>query len=134
VLDRGSRKFRDPKVFRCDGYRVMAVVEAEEHRVLCCTARTACWTGATSRGYLSDVGPIGATGGVWECPDLSEPPVDGDPDNTRWVMTVNLNPGAVGDFDGTTFTPDGTGEQWLDYGRDYYAVVSYDNALTTGAS
>ncbi|WP_312800593.1 hypothetical protein [Corynebacterium variabile] len=85
-------------------------------------------------GYLSDVGPIGATGGVWDCPDLSEPPVDGDPDNTRWVMTVNLNPGAVGDFDGTTFTPDGTGEQWLDYGRDYFAVVSYDNALTTGAS
>lgn len=84
--------------------------------------------------YLFDVGPIGATGGMWECPDLFKLPVDGDSDNTRWVMTVNLNPGAVDDFDGTTFTPDGTGEQRPDYGRDYYAVVSYDNTLTTDAS
>ena len=32
-----------------------------------------------------------------------------------------------GDFDGTTFTADGEGERWLDWGRDYYAAVSYDN-------
>src|SRR5690606_24553078 len=46
--------------------------------------------------------------------DLFELPVDGNSEETRWVMIVNLNPGSVaggsggqyfvGDFDGTTFT------------------------------
>ena len=45
-------------------------------------------------------------------PDLFELPVDGDPQRTKWVLVVNLNPGAVaggsgaqyfvGDWDGTT--------------------------------
>ncbi|MEW9870744.1 hypothetical protein [Arthrobacter sp. HS15c] len=49
-----------------------------------------------------------------KCPDLFPLPLDGDPENLRWVHTVNLNPGGpnagsagqyfVGDFDGTTFT------------------------------
>ena len=99
---------------------------------------------------LSTFGPANATGGVWECPDLFPLPVDGDPDNLQWVLTVNLNPGGpnngsagqyfVGDFDGTTFTsattvteglqdPARLGEyQWLDWGRDYYAAVSFSDA------
>ena len=99
---------------------------------------------------LSSFGPANATGGVWECPDLFPLPVDGDPENLKWVLTVNLNPGGpnsgsagqyfVGDFDGTTFTsattvteglqdPDRLGEyQWLDWGRDYYAAVSFSDA------
>ena len=99
---------------------------------------------------LSTFGPANATGGVWECPDLFPLPVDGDPENLKWVLTVNLNPGGpnngsagqyfVGDFDGTTFTsattvteglqdPDRLGEyQWLDWGRDYYAAVSFSDA------
>ena len=60
---------------------------------------------------LSDFGPAGATGGVWECPDLFPLPVDGDPQNVRWVLDVDINPGGpaggsgaqyfVGTFDGT---------------------------------
>ncbi len=73
--------------------------------------------------HLSDFGPANSTAGIWECPDLFELPVDGDPENTKWVMVVNLNPGAVnggsggqyfvGEFDGVTFTSettDGPGE------------------------
>ncbi|HCX83805.1 MAG TPA: glycosyl hydrolase family 32 [Micrococcales bacterium] len=117
VLDRGSANFRDPKVFRYDGpageYWVMVAVEATEHRVVLYRSddlRT--WD------YLSDFGPANSTGGIWECPDLFELPVDGDPADTRWVLVVNLNPGAVGggsggqyfvgDFDGTTFTSETT--------------------------
>ncbi|WP_308314580.1 hypothetical protein [Streptomyces gilvus] len=69
--------------------------------------------------HRSDFGPAGATGGVWECPDLFPLPVDGNPDRTKWVLAVNLNPGAiaggsgaqyfVGDFDGTHFTADDSG-------------------------
>ena len=63
---------------------------------------------------LGEFGGEGAVNGIWECPDLFPLPVDGDPENVKWVLTVNLNPGGpnngsagqyfIGDFDGTTFT------------------------------
>jgi fructan beta-fructosidase len=117
VLDRGSRNFRDPKVFWYDGpagaYWVMVAVEAPDHKVVLYRSDDLIdWT------HLSDFGPANATGGIWECPDLFPLPVDGDPDDVKWVMVVNLNPGSVaggsggqyfvGDFDGTTFTSEST--------------------------
>lgn len=117
VLDRGSANFRDPKVFRYDGpagsYWVMVAVEAVDHKVVLYKSENLVdWT------YLSEFGNANATGGIWECPDLFPLPVDGDPDNEKWVLVVNLNPGAVaggsggqyfvGEFDGTTFTSEST--------------------------
>lgn len=139
VLDIGSGEFRDPKVFwhEPDGRWVMAVVEALVRKVvLYGSENLKSWT------RLSDFGPAGATGGAWEVPDLFPLPVDGDPQNTKWVLTVSLNPGGVaggsgtqyfiGDFDGVTFTADNltSGPQdcsWVDYGRDFYAAVSWNN-------
>ena len=76
----------------------------------------------------------GAHGGGWECPDLI--PLD-DNGRQRWVLIVNLNPGApnlgsgtqyfVGDFDGKTFTSDQTATRWMDYGPDNYAGVTWSN-------
>jgi fructan beta-fructosidase len=67
---------------------------------------------------LSDFGPANAIGGVWECPDLFELPVDGNPNTNKWVLLVNVNPGSVaggsgaqyfiGEFDGKQFTADST--------------------------
>lgn len=68
----------------------------------------------------------------WECPDLFT--MDG-----KWVMLVSVNPGGpilgsgtmyfVGDFDGTTFTPDALDYPlWLDYGMDNYAGVTWSGA------
>ena len=96
MLDRGSQNFRDPKEFwhegdGGEGCWVMAIVEATDQEVL--LYRT---DDLKDWDYLSTFGPANAAGGVWECPDLSEVPVDGDPNNTRWVLSVNLNPGAVG--------------------------------------
>lgn len=121
VIDRGSANFRDPKVFWYDGgspetsHWVMVAVEATEYRVVLYKSEN-----LKDWEYLSDFGPANATGGIWEVPDLFELPVDGDPENTRWVLVVNLNPGAVaggsgaqyfvGDFDGTTFTSESTVE------------------------
>ena len=117
VLDRGSANFRDPKVFRYDGptgsYWVMVAVEAVDHRVVLYRSDDLIsWT------HLSDFGPANAVSGIWECPDLFPLAVDGDPGQVKWVMVVNLNPGAVnggsggqyfvGDFDGTTFTSEST--------------------------
>jgi len=88
---------------------------------------------------LSDFGPAGATGGVWECPDLFPLPVEGETGKSRWVLNVNLNPGGVqggsgnqyfiGDFDGTTFTADKSagGILWADWGRDFYASTSFSD-------
>ncbi len=142
VLDRGSADFRDPKVFRYSGpagaYWVMVAVEAVERRVLLYRSDDLkTWT------YLSDYGPRGATGGVWECPDLFPLAVDGDPSEVRWVLLISLNPGGIaggsgtqyviGSFDGVRFTPDEPMPpaapleacDWLDHGRDCYAGVTF---------
>ncbi|NQX27345.1 glycoside hydrolase family 32 protein [Microbacteriaceae bacterium VKM Ac-2854] len=124
VLDRGTRDFRDPKVFRYGGGWVLAAVEAHEREVhLFSSSDLHSWA------PLSVFGPSGAVEGIWECPDLFE--LDG-----RWVLTVSLNPGGpaggsgqqyfVGDFDGVRFQADSWG--WLDHGRDFYAGVTFDSA------
>ncbi len=45
--------------------------------------------------------------GFWECPDLFELPVDGDPGRTKWVMYGAAGTYLIGSFDGKTFTPEG---------------------------
>ncbi len=144
VLDIGSAEFRDPKVFwyAPEQKWVMVVSLATEHKVrLYSSPDLKRWT------QLSEFGPAAATGGVWECPDLFELPVDGNAKDTRWVLVVNLNPGGVaggsgaqyfvGRFDGTRFTADeatpptadaaATGVRWADYGKDFYAAVSWSD-------
>ena len=133
------RDFRDPKIFWYEPEHkwVLAAVVAQQHKALFYSSRDLIhweWTG--------EFGPAGATGGLWECPDLIELPVDGDPARRKWVLIINLNPGGpgggsgiqyfVGDFDGKTFKRDRSasndGPQWLDYGADFYAGVTYNDA------
>lgn len=134
VLDIGSAEFRDPKVFWYAPKREwrMVVVLAKEHKVsIYSSPNLKDWR------HLSDFGPVGAVGGVWECPDLFPMRVPGT-GQVKWVMVVNLNPGAVaggsggqyfvGDFDGTRFRPDDRRTRWLDYGRDFYAGVTWNDA------
>jgi fructan beta-fructosidase len=76
----------------------------------------------------------GAHGGVWECPDLFPMQFEG---KTIWTLLVNLNPGGpnkgsatqyfLGSFDGHRFSPLSTKTQWLDYGPDEYAGVTWSN-------
>jgi sucrose-6-phosphate hydrolase SacC (GH32 family) len=66
-------------------------------------------------------------------------PVEGQPGQTRWVLKVGLNPGAlqggsgeqyfVGQFDGTRFTNDNpsTLTLWTDYGKDCYCALTFNN-------
>lgn len=154
VLDRDSADFRDPKVFWYEGdagaYWVMIAVEAEDRQVVLYRSENLRdWT------FLSSYGPQGAVGGVWECPDLFPVKVEGHPGDERWVMLISINPGGIaggsgtqvviGWFDGVTFTPDtrpplpvreGDGfapqsraeleaVDWLDWGRDCYAGVTF---------
>lgn len=141
VLDIGSSEFRDPKVFWHggeDGHWVMVAVEAVARKVVIYTSPDLItWT------LASHFGPAHATTGAWECPDLFPLTVHGT-NETRWVLVVSINPGGIaggsgtqyfiGDFDGLTFTAerltdsaDPKDYDWLDYGRDYYAAVSFNN-------
>jgi sucrose-6-phosphate hydrolase SacC (GH32 family) len=86
--------------------------------------------------HLSDFGPLGATGGIWECPDLF--PLHTENGETKWALIVSLNPGGiaggsgtqyfVGDWDGKEFTTTQEKTLWIDYGRDNYAGVTFGDA------
>lgn len=146
VLDIGRKDFRDPKVFWHEPQRrwVMVVALPDQHKVSFYSSPD-----LKQWSHLSDFGPAAAVGGIWECPDLFELAVDGDPTNTRWVLIVSLNPGSisggsgmqyfVGHFDGTRFTADSPAPgittagmpldsvRWADYGKDFYAAVSWSD-------
>ncbi|MET7655123.1 GH32 C-terminal domain-containing protein [Streptomyces sp. NPDC005486] len=116
VIDIGSTDFRDPKVqwYTPTKSWLMTVSLSTEHKVRFYSSKNLKdWT------QLSEFGPAGATGGVWECPDLFPLAVDGDTNNIKWVLVVNINPGGIaggsaaqyfiGDFDGTKFTAEDNG-------------------------
>jgi sucrose-6-phosphate hydrolase SacC (GH32 family) len=135
VLDPGLKDFRDPKVFWHEPTSrwVMVTVLADRHHVrFFGSADLKAWEA------LSDFGPAGATGGVWECPDLFPLAIEGEA-GERWVLDVDLNPGGVaggsggqyfvGHFDGRTFVSETPGDRiaWADYGKDFYASLSYSD-------
>ncbi|MFD3840180.1 GH32 C-terminal domain-containing protein [Streptomyces sp. NPDC058642] len=116
VIDIGSKDFRDPKVqwYAPTKSWLMTVSMPAEHKVRFYSSKNLKdWT------LQSEFGPAGATGGVWECPDLFPLAVDGDKKKIKWVLVVNINPGGiaggsaaqyfVGDFDGKKFTADDKG-------------------------
>jgi len=136
IIDINSKGFRDPKVFRYEPSRkwVMVTVLAGEHKV-----RFYGSTNLRQWSLLSDFGPAGATGGAWECPDLFQLKIDKSHDESKWVLIVNVNPGGIaggsggqyfiGRFDGTRYTNDNAASQqlWVDYGKDFYAAVSWSD-------
>ena len=141
VLNLNMTDFRDPKVFWSAQAKrwVMAVALPNEHKVLIYgSANLKQWK------RLSEFGPAGSTGGQWECPELFEAPL-GAGGETRWVLKVGLNPGAVaggsgeqyfvGRFDGERFENDNppTTTLWTDYGKDCYCALTYNNLPKTQA-
>jgi fructan beta-fructosidase len=106
VLDIGAHDFRDPKVIWNEktGRWVMVVAKSTERKVgIYSSADLKTWR------HESDFGPAGATGGVWECPDLFALPYKNAAGLTakKWVLTLSVSGKVqyfVGDFDGSTFT------------------------------
>jgi sucrose-6-phosphate hydrolase SacC (GH32 family) len=64
--------------------------------------------------------------GMRECPDLFELPIDGDPNNTRWVLLEADGHYMLGDFDGKAFTPE-IGKLLLDYGNNFYGTQTFND-------
>ena len=129
ILTADVPDFRDPNAFWNEDAKVWNLILAagQEMRIYSSTDLTH-WKEESSFGK-----EYGNHGGVWECPDLMK---IGD----KWVLICNINPGGpfggsatqyfIGKFDGHKFTceDDPKTTKWLDWGKDHYATVSFDNA------
>ncbi|WP_316934346.1 glycoside hydrolase family 32 protein [Hymenobacter sp. AT01-02] len=129
----GIQDFRDPKVsWNVVAKQWVMTLATKDRITFYGSPNLKSWT------KLSEFGEkLGAHGGVWECPDLFPLVLNG---KTHWVLLVSINPGGpnggsatqyfVGQFDGKTFTPTTTTQKWVDWGKDNYAGVTWNN---TGA-
>ncbi|MDY3294441.1 MAG: GH32 C-terminal domain-containing protein [Bacteroidaceae bacterium] len=130
----GLRDFRDPKVFWYENGKCWyMIVSADKETRFYKSKNLKKWE------YVSAFGNgMGQQPCQYECPDFFQLPVNGDPNNMKWVMIMNINPGClfggsateyfVGDFDGKNFTcADAHEAKWMDYGKDHYATVTFSN-------
>ena len=131
----GLKDFRDPKVFWYEpAQKWYMIVSADKNMRFYSSADLKSWE------YLSQFGEgYGVQPNQFECPDFIQLPVDGNKDNMKWVMIVNINPGCpfggsateyfIGDFDGKEFKcdTDKSITKWLDFGKDHYATVCFSN-------
>jgi sucrose-6-phosphate hydrolase SacC (GH32 family) len=134
VLDLEMKNFRDPKVSwnTVNEAWVMSVVKPEEFTV-------AFYQSADLKSWelLSEFTNKNGTDGIWECPDLFPLPVNNNPADIKWVLIVSVNPGGItggsgthyfiGDWNGKEFIADDRTTRWLDYGRDNYAGVTFND-------
>lgn len=127
--------FRDPHMFWNEDIKKWnMILAAGQHMEIYSSDNLKDWKLESSFGEK-----YGNHGGVWECPDLMKLKVRGT-DKEKWMLICNINPGGpsggsatqyfVGDFDGHKFTCDSKPEvtKWMDYGKDHYATVTFDNA------
>lgn len=109
-----SKDTRDPKVFwyKPSGHWVMVVNERDGHSI---------YTSANLKDWKYE----SHVTGFWECPELFELPVDGNKNNTKWVMYGATGTYMLGSFDGKTFTPE-AGKYYYTSGS-IYAAQTYTN-------
>lgn len=125
--------FRDPKVVWHE--------ESEQYIMLLAAGKKVMFYGSKNLvdwEYLSEFGNVGAQDGVWETPELFELPVDGNEEDTRWVLQVDMNPGSIaggsggqyflGDFNGKEFIRQEKTDDinWVDFGKDFYAAQAFN--------
>ena len=134
ILTSSEKDFRDPKVFwYAPGKHWVMMLAVGQHMEIYSSVNLKEWKKESEFGAMQ-----GAHGGVWECPDLVEIPVEGTREK-KWVLICNLNPGGpfggsaaqyfVGSFDGKKFVNESpTQTKWMDWGKDNYATVTWSNA------
>lgn len=135
VLTSNTPDYRDPHVFWNEDIKRWNMIMAEgQHMDIYSSADLKEWKLESQFGA-----EYGNHGGVWECPDLMKMKVRGT-DQYKWMLLCNINPGGpfggsatqyfVGQFDGHKFICESAPEvtKWMDYGKDHYATVTFDNA------
>ena len=135
VITSNVPDFRDPHMFWNEDIKKWnMILAAGQHMEIYISDNLKDWKLESSFGEM-----YGNHGGVWECPDLMKMKVRGT-DKEKWMLICNINPGGpfggsatqyfIGDFDGHKFTCESKPEvtKWMDYGKDHYATVTFDNA------
>ena len=135
VITSNVPDFRDPHMFWNEDIKKWnMILAAGKHMEIYTSDNLKEWKLESSFGA-----EYGNHGGVWECPDLMKMKVKGT-DKEKWMLICNINPGGpfggsatqyfIGDFDGYKFVCDTKPEvtKWMDYGKDHYATVTFDNA------
>ena len=135
VITSNVPDFRDPHMFWNEDIKKWnMILAAGQHMEIYTSDNLKDWKLESSFGET-----YGNHGGVWECPDLMKMKVRGT-DKEKWMLICNINPGGpfggsatqyfIGDFDGHKFTCESKPEvtKWMDYGKDHYATVTFDNA------
>ncbi len=135
VITSNTPDFRDPHMFWNEDIKKWNMILAEgQHMNIYSSDNLKDWKLESQFGA-----EYGSHGGVWECPDLMKLKVRGT-DKQKWMLICNINPGGpfggsatqyfTGDFDGKTFKCETAPEvtKWMDYGKDHYATVTFDNA------
>ena len=133
VLVSTEEDFRDPKAFwNPDINKWNLILAVGQEMRIYSSDNLKDWTYESSFGK-----DYGCHEGVWECPDLMKLPVRGT-EKQKWMLICNINPGGpfggsatqyfIGDFDGHKFTCEHKDTRWMDYGKDHYATVTFDNA------
>jgi len=97
----GSHHTRDPKVFWHEPTRkwIMVLFEGTGNSIF-------------TSDDLKDWKYESHINGFWECPELFELPVDGDPSRKKWIMYGASGTYMIGNFDGKIFT--------MESGKHYY--------------
>ncbi len=123
--------FRDPKVFWNEDAGIWNLILAAGQEMRIYSSRN-----LKEWKYESSFGEgYGCHQGVWECPDLMKLNVRGT-GGQKWLLICNtsgLPAGGsgtqyfIGDFDGHRFTTEQKETLWMDYGKDHYATVTFDN-------
>lgn len=69
---------------------------------------------------------VSSVAGFYECPDLFELPIVGQPGETRWVLIGADGGYLVGQFNGQVFTPESV-KLTLDFGYNFYASQTWND-------
>ncbi len=110
---------RDPKViwYEPGNHWVMAVYDERDR-----TRGIAFYTSTDLKHWTYQSRIVG----YYECPEIFELPVDGNPHNKKWVVYSGNGDYAIGSFDGKTFTPE-SGKRRFNYGNCFYASQTFNN-------
>ncbi|ODN04868.1 Levanase [Orchesella cincta] len=136
LSDANSPDFRDPKVRKLSNGKWAMALAVRNKIEFYGSDDLKSWNKLSEFGADPEQG---SHGGVWECPDLfplNVTQVDGTT-LEMWVLIVSINPGGpnrgsaahyfVGTFDGTFTALPWQNTQWLDWGPDNYAAVTFSN-------
>jgi fructan beta-fructosidase len=116
----GSNDTRDPKVFWYEPGKhwVMVLFEKDGMSVF-------------NSSDLKKWTRMSHLPGLWECPDFFQLPLNGNANETKWVLHGGSAEYLIGSFDGKTFTPETDklryAEGVADWGDILYAAQTFEN-------